>query len=442
MKRSAMRIPMTLAVVFVAALLLLEAAHAAGKSTGESDYVILGWNDLGMHCINPSYKTMGLLPPFNNLWVQVIKRGDPPQIVTSGFSLTYSVNNNTTVAGKSDFWTYGAKAFANLLNVPVPSPGVGLTGNGLTGTLAVKGDHFEATGVPVLPYDDQMNWSPYQIARVTLNTNNGKGNKIGQTAQVVLPVSDEIHCDMCHMQNGDGTANLPQDANGNTGTMDVYQNILLVHDYYNGKNGVSSKGADIANTGQTVLCANCHESNALGAPGKVGVKSVSLAMHGWHNGTDRCMDPTFSCYSCHPGDLTQCLRTGINGMGYSGATPSCSDPTNLCHGGIKGVADSITQGRRPWLDEPDVNASNCVGCHGSNYATNGAFRHAKGHGGVYCAACHNSPHSWWPSKLWADNIQPVKLQKKPYSLGDCSICHTRKQQGDNPHAMYFPASQK
>ena len=53
----------------------------------KDEFVVLGWNDLGMHCINPGYKELALLPPFNNLWVQVIKRGDPPQVVTSGISL-------------------------------------------------------------------------------------------------------------------------------------------------------------------------------------------------------------------------------------------------------------------------------------------------------------------------------------------------------------------
>ena len=67
-------------------------------------YVLIGWNDLGMHCISPSYKEMAILPPFNNLWVQVIQRGDPPQIVTSGVSIEYSVIDNTTVEGKTDFW--------------------------------------------------------------------------------------------------------------------------------------------------------------------------------------------------------------------------------------------------------------------------------------------------------------------------------------------------
>jgi hypothetical protein len=83
---------------------LLPSESWAGKEasmrplvSSENDYVVIGWNDLGMHCINPSYKDLALLPPFNNLWVQVIQRGDPPKIVTSGISLEYSIVNNTTV---------------------------------------------------------------------------------------------------------------------------------------------------------------------------------------------------------------------------------------------------------------------------------------------------------------------------------------------------------
>jgi len=384
-----------------------------------NDYVLIGWNDLGMHCINPGYKTLALLPPFNNLWVQVIQRGDPPKIVTSGFSVDYSIVNNTTVRGKTDFWQYVYQLFG-----VSPSPGIGLTGNGLFGKMQLAGDHFEATGIPVLPYDDKMNWNPFQIAKVILRDNVGRGNKTGQTIQVVLPVSDEINCAQCHMQGMDGTVNLPDG-----GSMDTNLNILMVHDYYHGVTGLSSTGPDLVSM-QPVLCAQCHSSNALGAPGLPGVKSVSLAMHGWHN-PDRAPDAT--CYSCHPGELTQCLRTGIGGMGYLGTTPSCQ--TGLCHGGISGMGDP---NRNPWVTEPNYEQ-----CHGSNYSTGGElYRHAKGHGGVYCAACHNSPHVWWPSKNWADNIQPSKLQKSPTSIGNCSVCHTNKLTGDNPHVTYYSGSQR
>ena len=100
------------------------------------------------------------------------------------------------------------------------------------------------------------------------------------------------------------------------------------------------------------------------------------------------------------------------------------------------MADSIGQGRQPWLKEPT-----CEQCHGSNYATGpDLYRHAKGHVGLQCAACHNSPHAWWPSKMWADNLQPLKLQHSPTAIGDCAVCHTRKLDGKNPHVTYYPAT--
>lgn len=383
------------------------------------NFVVIGWNDLGMHCISPRYSQVAILPPYNNLWAQVIKRGDPPQVVTTGVTLEYSIVNNRSVRGKTDFWRYAKQLFG----VALPE-GVGLTGNRLTGTLKAVGNHFEATGIPVLPKDDSMVWNPYQIALLTLK--NKAGGALKQV-RVVVPVSDEIHCDQCHQQGGDATMNLPLDpVTGLGGTPDVDLNILMVHDYYHGVDGVTSVGTDLVGT-QPVLCAKCHSSNALRAPGVAGVKSMSLAMHGWHNGVDRAPDAT--CYSCHPGELTQCLRTGIAGMGYLGSVPSCQ--SGSCHGGIAGMGNPE---RTDWVTEPS-----CEQCHGPNYTTGSElYRHAQGHGGLICAACHNSPHAWWPSKLWTDNLQPQKLQHSPRSLGDCSVCHTRKLEGTNPHVAYYP----
>ena len=417
----------TLLIITLVGFLLGDRMTATGAvpdkkiSSPVGDYVIIGWNTLGMHCINPSYDKLAILPPFNNLWAQVIKRGNPPRIVTSEVTLEYSIINNTNVNGKTNFWQYVKQLFGQAL-----SEGIGLTGNGLSGIMIPVGDHFEATGIPVLPYDDQMTWNPFQIALISLKAAKGSAPQKTQTTKVVLPVSDEINCGQCHMQGMDGTVNLPVDAaSGLTGTTDIDKNILMVHDYYHGTAGKASHGPNLMSM-QPVLCASCHSSNALGTPGTPGVKSVSLAMHGWHNGTDRAGDAT--CYSCHPGQMTQCLRTGIAGMGYLGDTPSCQ--TGMCHGGISAMGNPA---RRPWVDEP-----NCAQCHGNNYETGqDLYRNAKGHGGLYCAACHNSPHAWWPSKLWADNMQPVKLQKKPFALGNCAVCHTTKKSGDNPHSSYY-----
>jgi len=391
-------------------------SRAGGIHTGK--YVLIGWNDLGMHCINPSYKELAILPPFNNLWVQVIRRGDPPTIVTDGISVEYQIDKNTTVEGKTDFWKYAPQLFG----VDLP-PGVGLTGNGLSGKMSWAGDHFEATGIPLLPYDDKMKWNPFQTATVKLKDRSGRTLK---TAKVVLPVSDEINCAKCHAQGMDGTVNLPDG-----GVDSVNTNILMVHDYYHGSTGISSAGPDLQDM-KPVLCAKCHSSNALGAPGDGQSKSVSMAMHGWHN-PDRT--PDAGCYDCHPGATTQCLRTAVSGMGYPGTTPSCQ--FGLCHGGMEGVAASMVEGRQPWLQEPT-----CEQCHGINYSTGQyLYRHSKGHGGVYCAACHNSPHAWWPSKLRSDNLQPLKLQRTPYAMTDCGVCHTRRKQGDSPHASYYDSGE-
>lgn len=383
--------------------------HKYKKPVGE--YVIIGWNDLGMHCINQSFSQLAILPPNNNLIAQVIQRGDPPSIVTSGITLEYSILNNTKVRGKTDFWQYVQKLFG----VSLPE-GIGLTGNGLAGKMKLVGDHFEATGIPVLPFDDNMNWNPYQTAVVKLRTTTGK---VKQTIQVTLPVSDELNCAQCHAQGMDATVNI------NGGTESVDTNILVVHDYYHGSGGKSSEGPDLLGM-RPVLCASCHADNALGAKGDGSSKPLSQAMHGWHS-----QFPDAGCYSCHPGDITQCLRTGIGGMGYLGDTPTCQ--TGLCHGGMQQVADSIGAGREPWLQEPS-----CDQCHGNNRATGEAlYRNAKGHGGVYCAACHNSPHAWWPSKMWGDNVQPSRLQGSGASIGNCSVCHTREMVGDNPHVTYY-----
>src|SRR5512138_704883 len=55
--------------------------QSALHSVTLGDYTVLAWNDLGMHCLNPAYDKLMILPPYNTVWVQVVKRGDPPQLV-------------------------------------------------------------------------------------------------------------------------------------------------------------------------------------------------------------------------------------------------------------------------------------------------------------------------------------------------------------------------
>jgi hypothetical protein len=51
-------------------------------------YVLTGWSELGMHCIDgKDYSIFAVLPPFNTIHATLIRRAEPPTIVTSGVTL-------------------------------------------------------------------------------------------------------------------------------------------------------------------------------------------------------------------------------------------------------------------------------------------------------------------------------------------------------------------
>jgi hypothetical protein len=305
------------------------------------------------------------------------------------------MDNNTTVKGKTDFWTYAPKLFGKTLPL-----GIGLTGNGLSGKMKIVGDHFEATGVPVLPLNDKMQWDPYQHATLKLS-----GTNISGKTTIVVPVSDEMNCQKCHKSNGVGAPGIA--------TATVEGNILTLHD--------KREGTKLMNA-RPVLCGSCHADAALGTPGKAGLKSLSYVMHVKHANVSK--RPT--CYDCHPGAKTQCTRSALPDMGALGNDPKCEN----CHGDLSKMAASLKAGRRPWIDEPT-----CSQCHGPKYSTGKTlYRNAKGHGGVYCVACHNSPHAWIPSRRSDDNLQAMGLQGNNHAIGykACNVCHTDGRKGTVP----------
>ena len=115
-----------------------EGGGAGNVPASSAAYIVVAWNDLGMHCLNPSYDTAVILPPYNTVMAQVLKRGNPPQVVTTGFTVSYRILNNTTSQKGlfAQFWVYGNTLFQSLfpsmpnLTLPVNS-NIGLTGNGL-----------------------------------------------------------------------------------------------------------------------------------------------------------------------------------------------------------------------------------------------------------------------------------------------------------------------
>lgn len=376
--------------------------QATRQLVRSSKYVVLAWNDLGMHCISPGFAHMAILPPYNNLWVQVLQRGEEPRIVRSGIRVFYELPANRSTAGKTDFWQFARQLFGTAL-----PQGVGLTGNGMSGEMklvAAPYPHYEASGVPALPRTDTGSWNPFQQAVITVRDRAGR--TILAQARMTVPVSDELHCEKCH---SDG-----QQRGVATGVIE--NNILRLHDLLNGTNLLGT---------QPVLCASCHADNALGTPGKPGIKSMSEAMHSHHAGVANAP----ACYDCHPGPTTQCNRSAIPGMGPKSASdPNCEH----CHGTLATVGASVGAGRRPWLDEP-----NCGDCHHGKQMDTGPtlYRHAAGHGGVACEACHNSPHAWYPSRLAQDNWQPLTYQNDPGPIGKkCTVCHTRQPEAsEGPH---------
>ncbi|MBP7960379.1 MAG: hypothetical protein KBG20_04985 [Caldilineaceae bacterium] len=420
------------------------------SQTGE--FKLIGWNDLGMHCLDDSFEVFSILPPYNTLWAQLVRQptdGGVPQIVTEGVTIEYGFVDNSYSTGKVDFWDY----VNGLFGVSLP-PNIGLTGLGMTGQMTAKTDHFEAVGVPLTPYNDSdtTHPNPYQLAHLVAR-DSSTGAILAETT-FVAPVSDEINCKNCH---SDGQQE-------DIATGDVRKNILALHDEEEETNLLGS---------QPVLCAGCHASPALGTTGVAGVPNLSRAMHSKHasdieeDGDDgggdgdaapklggddtaqltnligwiRGESPTaktsgFSdlaapvdegtqdCYQCHPGEETSCLR-GV--MAEAGMW--CTD----CHGSMQDVA---SPDRTPWVDEPQ-----CGDCHGADHAENPdtLYRNSTGHGGLYCSTCHGSTHAILPSMEPLDNMQVIALQGYAGTLQECTVCHGDSvPAGPGPHGMANP----
>lgn len=364
-----------------------------------SDYVLLGWNDLGMHCYNRDFQDLGVLPPYNTLWAQVIKRGNPPVIMTDTVTVTYRFPDNTYSVGKSNFWTYAKQLFGVDL-----APDMGLAGFGLSGDMEAKADHFVAEGIPLTEFSDSNPTvrDPYQLAELVAMD---AGGKVLAQNTVVAPVSTEMRCDNCH--NDGGVEGI------RTGRVET--NILTLHDEENADEYPAGHTGRLMDR-RPVLCAECHSSNALNAPGVAGLPSLSNAMHEKHAG--KVPQTTDGCYNCHPGPTTKCLRDVMSSQ--HGMT--CVD----CHGNMEKVAEN----RNPWLNEP-----RCDSCHDEpQYAQDQPlYRMSTGHGGVRCEGCHDSTHAIATSTEARDAIKFINLQGKPGTLSSCLVCHTTMPDGNGPH---------
>jgi len=455
-----------------------------------NDWTVVGWNDLGMHCMDSDYAVFSILPPFNTINAQVFDASGKLITNPAQVTLTYkgvadpTGSISLTSAGKTNFWDHAADLFGSAL--PVDE---GLAGNKMPGLTNTPQDlHFDTTnqwftaeGIPLTPYDEAGETQHYPMMRIEARDASGT---LRGSSDIVLPISDEMDCRACHA-SGAGPEAKPNGgwvADMNF-TRDYRLNILKLHDEKQAANpdfatalanfNYNPAGllATVQTDGVAILCATCHLSNALPGTGFANIKPLTSALHGAHASvTDPISGMVMdnfanraSCYLCHPGSETRCLR---GAMGSAVANDgSMSMQCQACHGNMSMVGDPAREG---WFDEPS-----CQECHtGSATVNNGQIRYesvfepngqvrvpvsqlfatnpntplpgkdlyrfSTGHKDVQCEACHGSTHAVYPSAHPNDNILSTQLQGHGGVVSDCLACHATmpKTKTGGPHGMH------
>jgi len=408
------------------------------------EYVLLVWNDLGMHCISDNEKYFSFLPPANTFNAQLFRRGPVPELVTTGITMEYEVEDGFKNPSRhSMFWEYDQEIFGADLE-----EGKGLMGKGVEGSMELHGPVFAAHLIPVMPYMDDNTYNPYPVFTIRAR-DEGSGEVLAVT-RAVAPTSTEMGCRNCH--EGGWAWN---DVSGMADLTAI--NILKAHDRYN-----STTLLEDAENGHPKLCQSCHADPAVMAPGLPGVLNFSAAIHGFHANYLSGMDHE-ACNMCHPGRVegnTRCFRGRHSEVGVN-----CTE----CHGtledhalgllahesGIR-AAQKLSRGlepvfaaskseikaRMPWLMEPD-----CRSCHTNFDIFNDGFegtafnlwapgfealyRNRTDNHGVMCIACHGSTHAVYGAYnkygLHRDNQQPLQYQGIAGTIAtheQCMVCHT------------------
>lgn len=280
---------------------------------------------------------------------------------------------------------------------------------------------FEAAGIPLTAFDDAGQENPWPLMRVQARS----GNQVLASLDTVLPISGEANCGFCHndpLDGGNGAATQAlEDANIPVATViddpefDVSVPLEVSKEYAADLNLVRlhdlRHGTDLENN-TPVVCQSCHYTPALdlaqvGPKGtgdadangreQTNVRSMSNVMHSHHatvkdtNGKllfpdmpppvdsqGKLRDPVAArgilqdtCYQCHPGRRTDCLRGAMASGGML-----CQD----CHGDMAQVGNDFSKFvspqnpgdfrlasdfytnantlRVPWANEPS-----CGSCH-------------------------------------------------------------------------------
>lgn len=468
---------------------IIAVAYAQPALIGQTGrWVVIGWNNLGMHCLDADFSLFATLPPYNTIQAQVID-ANGRLVKTPGVRVQYRAvadptgSINTTSRGKTNFWTYVAPMFGVSLGVDR-----GLAGSDMPGATNAPQPMafdaglrwFTAEGIPITPIDDAGRRNAYPLMEMAAVDTSGR---VLATTVNTLPVSDEMDCSACHAS---GTVTQARPVAGWAFNADAQRdfriNILRLHDERQQSNSLyatalAARGLPgglyaSAMLGKPALCASCHASNALTGSGYSGITALTAAMHGYHS---RVSDPVnglsldassnrAACYRCHPGSVTRCLRgTMGNAVAEDG---SMAIQCQNCHGSMSRVGNRARAG---WFDEPT-----CQQCHTGSATRNGGairftsvfnsdgtprtavdpifattantpvsgvslYRFSAGHGGLQCAACHGSTHAEYPASHANDNLQSIRLQGHVGTVAECNACHTSgvpRTVNGGPHGMH------
>ena len=471
----------------IAVLLLALIGNCPAATTA-----LIGWSETGLHETDGSDVSIySLAPPYSTIRAQFISGG---LLVTnaSGLTVTYEAiadgtgSINSTSAGKGNFYQYAQTLYGVNL-----TPDQGLAGFGMPGpgnkprvmTFDPAQNWFTAPGVPITPYDDQGRKNYYPLMRLVARDS---ASNVLATTDIVLPVSDEMHCASCHASGSQTAARPPGGWVWNVDPDKDYKlNVLRSHDdHFLGtaiygaalaEAGYNAAGlfASATKDGHPVLCIKCHVSNNLPGPGVTNVLPLTQIMHTKHayvvdpvsGQALSSMTDSAACLLCHSGPESRRVR----GVHHNTVNPdgTLALQCESCHGSVSMVGAA---GRQGWLDEP-----NCQSCHsGTALSNNGSLRYTSAfdtnglprqavnltfatqtntpsaglslyrfshdHGGLKCAACHGPSHAEVPSTQANDNVQSTALQSPagPGVLTDCMSCHltTFTNRTGGPHGMH------
>lgn len=466
---------------------------APDEAEPNAGWTVIAWNDLGMHCMDEDFAVFAILPPFNTINAQLIDPNGNLVPNSGNVTIYYEPAADPDASQVLDpskytnFWEYAEQLFGAQL-----AENTGLYGSEMPNVdNDPKAMHWNsanqwwtAEGIPIVPTDIFGDTQHYPLIRVTARNN--EGTLLAETL-TTAPVSAEMNCVTCH-GSGSNPATLPTGGwvNDPDPVRDYRLNILKLHDSRRASNegysaalaefGYDSNGLyeTVTANAKPILCASCHASNALGTSGYNEIPPLTQAIHTAHTAA---IDPITlepmglstnrsSCYLCHPGKKTQCLRGAMGHAMDANGEPSVS--CQSCHGGLADVGSSERAG---WFNEP-----NCQSCHTGTYTNNSGqvrytdarvadgtlrepadarfatnpdtpatgislYRFSTGHGDLQCAACHGSPHATYPTNLRNDNLQSLNLQEHIGTVSDCTACHkndtssTRTTSG-GPHGMH------